>query len=261
MLEIFARLADRITYDLLGLESGTRFASSVQFFIEDTTKILFLLVVMIYVIALMRASLNLERVRNYLQQKHRLTGYVLGSGSGAITPFCSCSSIPLFLGFTSAAIGNTMAFLLTSPIINEVAVIMLWTLRGWKFTLAYILIGLAVGIIGSILLDATRAERYLKDFAARAYRQAASQAADAAAGTAAKTPWLTLADRHRFAMNELQEIAGRIWKWVLIGVGPAPPCTVSFPTAGLRKTSVPASGGAYRQQSWPACPFTPTRLA
>lgn len=222
MLEIFTTLANWLTYDLFGLSPQTRLGTSVHFFIEDTTKILFLLVLMIYVIALIRASLNLERVRAYIQQKNRLVGYGFGSAFGAITPFCSCSSIPLFLGFTSAGIplGITMAFLFTSPIINEVAVIMLWSLLGWKFTLAYIAVGMAVGIIGGMILDALKGERWLRDFAARAYQKAAAQARSGELQvTVPEAPQLTLAQRHRFAKDELKEIVGRIWKWVLIGVG------------------------------------------
>lgn len=219
MLEIFTRMADWLIYGVAGLTPGSKLGDSLHFFVEDTTKIFALLVVMIYVIALMRASLNLERVRHAIQRKHRVSGYGLGAGFGAITPFCSCSSIPLFLGFTSAGIplGITMAFLFTSPIINEVAVIMLWSLLGWEFTLVYIAIGMAVGIGGGMLLDALKGERWLKDFAARAYQQAAatSHGDEPTPGSSA----LTLKDRHEFAREELKEIVGRIWKWVIIGVG------------------------------------------
>ncbi|SFT84050.1 permease [Halomonas saccharevitans] len=218
MLEVFTWLADWLIYGLAGLDPESKLGASLHFFVEDTTKIFALLVVMIYVIALMRASLNLERVRHYIQQKHRLAGYGLGASFGAITPFCSCSSIPLFLGFTSAGIplGITMAFLFTSPIINEVAVIMLWSLLGWEFTLVYIVIGMAVGIGGGMLLDALRGERWLEDFAAKAYQQAAATPQDDE--PAPETPSLTLKERHAFARDELKEIVGRIWKWVIIGV-------------------------------------------
>lgn len=222
MLEIFTVLANWLTYDLMGLSPETKLGTSIHFFIEDTTKILFLLVVMIYVIALARASMNLERVRAYIQQKNRLLGYFFGSGFGAITPFCSCSSIPLFLGFTSAGIplGITMAFLFTSPIINEVAVIMLWSLLGWKFTLAYIVIGMGVGIVGGMLLDAVKGERWLKDFAAKAYQKAAAESQSPGGEIEVPdAPKLTFAQRHQFAKDELKEIVGRIWKWVIIGVG------------------------------------------
>ncbi|MDZ7788975.1 MAG: permease [Xanthomonadales bacterium] len=219
MLKVFTWLADWLVYDLAGLDPDSKFGTSLHFFVEDTTKIFALLVVMIYVIALLRAGLQLERVRHYIQNKHRLAGYGIGSGFGAITPFCSCSSIPLFLGFTSAGIplGITMAFLFTSPIINEVAVIMLWSLLGWQFTLVYVVIGVAVGIGGGMLLDALRSERWLKDFARKAYEQAGEVSpSDNAAPEA--TP-LTLRQRHEFASAELKEIVGRIWKWVIIGVG------------------------------------------
>lgn len=222
MLENFTHLANWLTYGLMGLSPETKLGTSIHFFIEDTTKILFLLVVMIYVIALARASLNLEQVRAYIQQKHRMVGYVFGSGFGAITPFCSCSSIPLFLGFTSAGIplGITMAFLFTSPIINEVAVIMLWSLLGWKFTLAYIVIGMAVGIVGGMLLDAIRGERWLKDFAAKAYQKAtAGTPGEPESPQMPEVAKLSFRERHQFAKDELKEIVGRIWKWVLIGVG------------------------------------------
>jgi uncharacterized membrane protein YraQ (UPF0718 family) len=110
-----------------------------------------------------------------------------------------------------------MAFLFTSPIINEVAVIMLWSLLGWEFTLVYIVIGMIVGIGGGMILDTLRGERWLKDFAAKAYAQAAQ---NPATGTPApEQPSLTLKDRHEFARDELKEIVSRIWKWVFIGVG------------------------------------------
>ncbi|MGM0982485.1 MAG: permease [Pseudomonadota bacterium] len=219
MLEVFTWLADWLVYGLADLNPDSKLGTSLHFFVEDTTKIFALLVVMIYIIALMRASLNLERVRHYIQQKPRLAGYGLGAGFGAITPFCSCSSIPLFLGFTSAGIplGITMAFLFTSPIINEVAVIMLWSLLGWEFTLVYVVIGMAVGIGGGMVLDALKGERWLKDFAAKAYQQAAET--PQGDETAPEAPSLTLKDRHDFARDELKEIVGRIWKWVIIGVG------------------------------------------
>lgn len=217
MLEVFTWLADWLVYGLAGLDPGTRLGAALHFFVEDTSKIFALLVVMIYLIALARASLDTARVRDYLQRRHRLAGYAMGSAFGAVTPFCSCSSIPLFLGFTSAGIpiGITMAFLLTSPLINEVAVVMLWGLLGWKFTLAYVVVGMAVGIIGGMVLDAVRAERWLQDFAAKAY----GGCAGACEAPAAAPRRLTLRDRHDFAMVELREIVGRIWKWVLIGVG------------------------------------------
>ena len=123
---------------------GSKLGDAVHFFIENTTKIFFLRVVMIYCVALARASLNIERVRDYLAEKNRFIGYVMGSIFGVITPFFSCSSIPIFMAVTSASIpvGIAMSFLLTSPFINEVAVLLLLSLVGWKITLIYVFVGM-----------------------------------------------------------------------------------------------------------------------
>ena len=217
MFEIFTRLADWLIYELAGLSATTKLGEALHFFVEDTSKIFVLLLVMIYLIALIRASLNVERVRDYLAGKHRGVGYLMGSGFGAITPFCSCSSIPVFLGFTSAGIpvGITMSFLLTSPLINEVAVLLLLSLLGWEFTLLYVLVGMAVGMIGGLFLDSIRAERWLQSFAAEAL-QRGQQAGVQAAGSVAP---MTIPERHQFAKDETLEIFGRVWKWVIIGVG------------------------------------------
>ncbi|MBQ0755697.1 MAG: permease [Amphritea sp.] len=217
MFEVFTRLADWLAYDLAGLSSATKTGQALHFFVEDTTKIFVLLVVMIYLIALARASLNVERVRDFLAGKHRGAGYLMGAGFGAVTPFCSCSSIPVFLGFTSAGIpvGITMAFLLTSPLINEVAVLLLLSLLGWKFTLVYILVGMMVGILGGFFLDAIRAERWLLSFALKALEQGRQNSA----GGSVSADAMSMAERHQFARDETLEIFGRVWKWVIIGVG------------------------------------------
>lgn len=217
MFEVFTQFADWLAYDLLSLSPDSKFGDAVHFFIEDVSKIYVLLVVMIYVIALLRASLNVEQVRNYLAGKNKGVGYILGSGFGAITPFCSCSSIPVFLGFTSAGIpvGITMSFLLTSPLINEVAILLLMSLLGWKFTLLYVVVGMTVGIIGGAFLDAIKAERWLQSFA----KKALEAGQNAPLQTTQETEKLSLTERHRFAKDETLEIFGRVWKWVIIGVG------------------------------------------
>ncbi|GAB3112019.1 permease [Aestuariicella hydrocarbonica] len=216
MLSIFTDLASLLVYTLAGLSAESRLGQSLHFFVEDTTKIFFLLVVMIYSIALLRASLNVEKVRDFLANRHKFVGYVSGSLFGAITPFCSCSSIPVFLGFTSAGIpvGITMAFLLTSPLINEVAVLLLFSLVGWKVTVLYVAVGLVVGIVCGLILDLLHAERLLQPFAYKAYQNAGRM--DPQRGTPAA---LSLQQRHAFARQELMDILSRVWKWVFIGVG------------------------------------------
>ena len=218
MLGIFTDLADWIVYNLLTLDPDSKLGSALHFFVEDVSKIFALLLVMIYVIALLRASLNVEKVRDYLSGRHRALGYLMGSVFGAITPFCSCSSIPVFLGFTSAGIpvGITMAFLLTSPLINEVAVLLLLSLLGWKFTLLYVVVGMLVGIAGGLFLDLIKAERWLQSFAAEALQRARNGNAVA---SSTDVEALSLQQRHEFARDETLDIFSRVWKWVIIGVG------------------------------------------
>ncbi|MEA2077196.1 MAG: permease [Candidatus Marinimicrobia bacterium] len=214
MFKIFTLFADLIVHTWLKLPEDSRWAGSLHFFIEDVTKIFFLLVIMIYIIGLLRASLNTERIRVFLQGKNRFFGYFLGAGFGAITPFCSCSSIPLFLGFTQARIpiGITMSFLITSPIINEVAIILLGGLLGIKFMVVYVSIGILVGVLGGIFIDAIKAKRYLMPLAENMQARSPDQ-----------EEWenrkLTFSERHQFAKTELKTILARVWKWVFIGVG------------------------------------------
>lgn len=216
MLSVFTVFADWLAYSIFGLIPGSKLGGSVQFFIEDTTKIFFLLVLMIYVIALIRASLNVEKVRDYLAGNSKFFGYIMGSTFGAITPFCSCSSIPVFLGFTSAGIpvGITMSFLLTSPLINEVAVLLLLSLVGWQITLIYIFVGMLVGIAGGVLLDFIHAEKLLQPFALKAYESAKVSPDQQSIKLS-----LSFSERHDFAKTELLDILTRVWKWIFIGVG------------------------------------------
>tara|TARA_B100000287_G_scaffold356985_1_gene348089 strand:+ start:190 stop:1200 length:1011 start_codon:yes stop_codon:yes gene_type:complete len=218
LLQIFTWLADWLVYDLMGLTAASKTGDALHFFVEDVSKIFVLLVFMIYAISLIRASLNVERVRDFLAHHHPGAGLLMGSAFGAVTPFCSCSSIPVFLGFTSAGIpvGVTMAFLLTSPLINEVAVLLLLSLLGWKFTVLYIVVGMAVGIVGGLILHLLKAERWLQPFAAKAYQRAQSQSLSANPVPQEK---MTMAERHEFAKTETKDIFGRVWKWVIIGVG------------------------------------------
>lgn len=207
-----------LAFGLPGLAPDSHLGLSLEFFIYDTVKILLLLVALIYGIAWLRASLNVDRVRDFLAGKRRGLGYFLGATFGAVTPFCSCSSIPLFLGFTTARIpiGIAMSFLITSPLINEIAVVLLWGLLGWKFTLIYVLVGMAAGIVGGFVMDGLKAGRWLRPFILESLEKAPAHQCVDAAGEARKP---TLRQRHAFAYNETASIFKRIWKWVIIGVG------------------------------------------
>ncbi|MFR8054152.1 MAG: permease [Bilophila wadsworthia] len=215
---VIVPLSQWLTYDLFSIDKGTPLGDSVEFFFYDTAKILLLLVLMVYVIGWLRAAMHVERVRDYLAGKGPGIGYFLGAGFGAITPFCSCSSIPLFLGFTTARIplGITMSFLITSPLINEIAVVLLWGLLGWKFTIIYVVVGMFAGIVGGIIMDALRAERWLQPFLLDAMKNASTREAAVEAGEA---PKMGLMERHAFAYSETSSIFKKVWLWVIIGVG------------------------------------------
>ena len=215
MLDAFTCLADWFTFDICGLPSETRLAEAVHFFIEDTTKIFALLAVMIYVIAFLRAGVDANRIRAYLSGKSRFACYFLAAALGAVTPFCSCSSIPLFLGFTAARIpiGITMAFLITSPSVNEAAVVMFGGSVGWGLTAVYVLLGILSGVLGGMFFDAIRAERMLAvDVAAK------PQACCCGCSCGMGTPVPSFRARVAFAAAETKDIFRRIWLWILVGI-------------------------------------------
>jgi hypothetical protein len=210
-VKIFTILADFFVYSIFKMQAGLHLTDSVHFFIEDTTKIFGLLCVMIYVIAFIRANVDVEYVRKYLAGKTRFFGYFMASVFGAITPFCSCSSIPLFFAFTQARIpiGITMSFLVTSPIINEVAVLLLASMLGIKFAITYVIVGMVAGIISGIFFDLIKAEKYLLFIHPKAQEITEENL----------NKRMTLKERHLFAKDELKVIFIRVWKWVIIGVG------------------------------------------
>lgn len=216
MFIIFTKLADWLTYSILQIKADSKLGDSIHFFIEDTSKIFVLLLIMIYFIAILRASMNMDKVKNSLQGKSRWFGYGAGSLFGAITPFCSCSSIPMFLGFTAAGIptGVTLSFLITSPLLNEVAIVLLGSLLGWKFTITYFVIGLFAGIFGGLFFDSIGADKHLQPLAEKLQGTKSD-----VKGVKTSSNKMTLKERHYFAKNEAKDIFIRIWLWVLIGVG------------------------------------------
>jgi uncharacterized membrane protein YraQ (UPF0718 family) len=161
MFEWWQGLVDRLTYGVWGLEG--HLGASINFFLYDTLKILFLLVSIIFAVSYLRTYFNTEYVRAYLQGKSEFTGNILAALFGIITPFCSCSAIPLFLGFIQARIpvGITFSFLISSPMNNEIAIALLFGLFGWKVTVLYIGFGLLVAIVGGYLIGKLGMEKYI----------------------------------------------------------------------------------------------------
>ncbi len=159
-------LADYLVFSLIGLQPGTRSGEALNFFVYDTIKIFLMLATIIFVVAVIRSYFPPEKTKQLLARKHQYVGNILAALLGVVTPFCSCSAVPLFIGFLESGIplGVTFSFLISSPMVNEVALVMMWGLFGWKIALIYISTGLLVAIIGGIVLGKLKMERYVQDY-------------------------------------------------------------------------------------------------
>ncbi len=203
-------LADWLTYNILNIVPKTLLASAVDFFIYDTIKILILLSVIIFAVSLIRSFLPPERIRAILSRKNKYAGNILASLLGIITPFCSCSAVPLFLGFVQAGVplGTTFSFLIASPMINEVVLVLLLGLFGWKIALIYIVSGLIIAILSGILIGKMKVENLVESFV---YENSIS------AGTI--FPGMKWSERFSYARDYVKEIVGKVWLYIVIGVG------------------------------------------
>jgi uncharacterized membrane protein YraQ (UPF0718 family) len=174
------QLADWLAYSLLGLSAQSRLGSAVDFFFYDTTKILILLFLISSIMGVINAYFPIDRLRTYLTT-HKLYGfqYFFASLFGAATPFCSCSSIPLFIGFVKGGIplGVTFAFLITSPLVNEVAVAMFLGTFGLKITMIYVVSGMVLGMVGGFVLGKMHLDRYLSDWVKNIQRSSDAETA------------------------------------------------------------------------------------
>jgi len=163
---MFEYFADLVVYQWLGLKMGDPFTAALHFFVYDTPKILALLTVAIFVISIIRSYFPPEKTKKFLGQKHSFTGHVLAAGVGIMTPFCSCSAVPLFIGFIEAGVplGVTFSFLISSPMVNEVALIMLWGMFGWKVALIYMASGVIIAIIAGYIIGKLNLEGWVQEY-------------------------------------------------------------------------------------------------
>lgn len=207
---MFDALGTLIAYQLLGLDD-TPTGAAVHFFVMDITKILVLLTTVIYLMGWLRALFTPERVRLLMKGRSGPSARLLAVVLGAITPFCSCSSIPLFIGFVEAGIplGVTLSFLIASPMVDLAAITVLIGVIGWKITLIYVLTGLSIAFAGGYILQAFKLDRWVEDYVWK-IRMGDAQI---------KAEEITLRVRHDYAWNEVRQIVGRIWKYVILGVG------------------------------------------
>lgn len=163
---MWQRAVDWFTYTLIGLDKTSVLGGAINFFIYDMVKIIFLLTLVIYGIAIIRSFIPAEKVRAILSSKNQYIGNVLAALFGIVTPFCSCSAVPLFIGFVEAGVplGVTFSFLVASPMINEIALGLLWSLFGWKIALIYIGSGLVIAIFAGIIIGRLGLEKWVEDF-------------------------------------------------------------------------------------------------
>ena len=202
-------LANWLAFDVLHLEAGSHLGEAVAFFLLDTPKVLLLLLGVVTVVSFLRSFVEPERVRRALAGRGTLPGTVAAASFGIITPFCSCSAVPLFIGFVEAGVplGVTFAFLVSSPMVNEVAIVLLWGLFGPGIALAYMAAGLAVAIVSGLVIGRLGLERYVEDYV---------WTIRAGAGMPTFRP--TLADRLHDAWRSTTDIIGRVWPWVVGGI-------------------------------------------
>jgi hypothetical protein len=206
---IIQPLANWIAYNLLAQPQGSHLGDSLAFFFYDVPKIILLLGGMIFLISLLRTFFSAEQTRAWLGGKREGVGNVLAAMLGIVTPFCSCSAVPLFIGFVESGIplGVTFSFLIAAPTINEVAVVMLFGLFGWKVAGLYIASGLIIAIIAGVVIGRLKMERYVEDFVWQMQNQGA--------GVIEK---LTFQERIERSWDSVKEIVGKVWLYVVVGI-------------------------------------------
>ena len=203
-------IARYLTYDLFGLHTGSHIAAAVEFFIYDTPKVLMLLVIVVFGVGIVNSFFTPERTRRILAGKKETVGNGLAAFLGVATPFCSCSAIPLFIGFVTAGIplGVTFSFLISAPMVNEVAVVLLYGLLGWQVAAIYMGTGLLIAMVAGWVIGRLKMERHIEGWvteirAAEAHVESGTQ---------------TLRDRVRYGLEAVKDIVGKVWKWIVLGI-------------------------------------------
>jgi hypothetical protein len=202
--------ADYLTYIVFKITPNTLLDKAVNFFIYDTIKILILLAVVVFIVSIIRSYLPPEKIRAILSHKNKYVGNVLASLLGIVTPFCSCSAIPLFLGFVQAGVplGTTFSFLIASPMINEVALVLLLGMFGWKIALIYIASGLIISIFSGIVIGKLKVENLVESFV---YQNSINNNIN--------LPSMSHRERIIYALNYTKDIVKKVWPYIVIGIG------------------------------------------
>lgn len=203
---------NHLLYNVLGMSPTARLTETIHFFFFDSVKIGLLLIGIIFTVTILRSYMSVERTRALLGGKREGVGNVMAAGLGVITPFCSCSAVPAFIGFVAAGVplGVTFSFLIASPLVNEIAVGMLFTLFGWQIAAIYIGAGLVIAITAGWIIGRVKAERWVESFVFET--KLGGQIIDTTGG-------LTFDQRIQMGLEEVGSILKKIWPYLLVGIG------------------------------------------
>ncbi|MFP5213631.1 MAG: permease [Acidobacteriota bacterium] len=203
-------LAKFLTYGLLGLSPETHLGEAVEFFVYDTPKVFMLLVLVVFGVGIIRSFFTAERTRTILAGKRESVGNVFAALLGIVTPFCSCSAVPLFIGFvtTGVPLGVTFSFLISAPMVNEIAVVLLYGLFGWKIALLYLSMGLLVAMVAGWTIGRLGMEHFLQDWVLELQAGEGGYVEE-------RRNWES---RIEYGLDAVQEIVGKVWKYVVLGI-------------------------------------------
>ena len=203
-------IAEYLTYSVIKLEHGSGLADALEFFIYDTLKIFLLLSVIIFVVSIIRSYFPPERTKIILSHKKEFIGNIFAALLGVVTPFCSCSAVPLFIGFVEAGVplGVTFSFLISSPMVNEVAVVLLWGLFGWKIAAIYMGTGLLVAILGGLIIGRLKLEKWVEEYVYQIKT-----------GRGQEVSKQVFKERLQYAKWSTADILKRVWLYVTVAIG------------------------------------------
>lgn len=207
-------LVEKLVVDVFNLSMEGRIGNSIHFFIYDTIKIFILLCFLIFLISYIQSFFPPERTQRILSRYKGIKGNIIGALLGTITPFCSCSSIPIFIGFTKAGlpIGITFSFLISSPLVDLASFLILMSFFGFEFAIAYVVIGLILAVIGGTIIDKSKMEEYVQDYIRDMKRNNNGNNLEISFDMSVK-------DRMEYSLEQVKDIIGRVWLYILIGVG------------------------------------------
>ena len=203
-------LSEWLSFTVLGLARGTHLGEAVAFFLYDTPKVLLLLTLIVFAVGIVRSFFTAERTRAILAGKRESVGNVLAALLGIVTPFCSCSAVPLFIGFVEVGIplGVTLSFLISAPLVNEVALVLLFGLFGWEVAALYLATGLTIAIVSGFVLGRLKLERFVEPWVYESMQAEATFEAER----------LGFTGRVSKGLEAVREIVGKVWPWVLAGI-------------------------------------------